>query len=101
MIVTCPRCGLAFETEATTNTRCRRCKSVVQIGRGPGKARSTPSVTDSTGPDERTDPAGDPGEDRGAGPSSPGPSPEAVTLLTAVLVAVIRDLGARRAAGAG
>lgn len=35
MIITCPRCGLVFETQATTNTRCRRCKSVVRIGSGP------------------------------------------------------------------
>lgn len=34
MTITCPRCGLAFETQATTNTRCRRCKTVVRIGSG-------------------------------------------------------------------
>lgn len=35
MTITCPRSGLAFETQATTNTRCRRCKSVVRVGSGP------------------------------------------------------------------
>jgi len=29
--VTCPACGLSFETAATTNTRCRRCRKVVNI----------------------------------------------------------------------
>ena len=38
MMITCPRCGLAFETQATTNTRCRRCKTVVRVG--PGESRS-------------------------------------------------------------
>ncbi|MDA8300240.1 MAG: hypothetical protein M0005_01550 [Actinomycetota bacterium] len=31
-VVTCPACGLSFETAATTNTRCRRCRKVVNIG---------------------------------------------------------------------
>lgn len=30
--LTCPACGLSFETTATTNTRCRRCRKVVNIG---------------------------------------------------------------------
>jgi hypothetical protein len=29
--ITCKRCGLNFETEATTNTRCRSCKTVVRV----------------------------------------------------------------------
>ncbi len=29
--ITCRRCGLSFETEATTNTRCRRCRAVVRV----------------------------------------------------------------------
>jgi hypothetical protein len=41
--ITCKRCGLSFQTEATTNTRCRSCRAVVrvpaaarnQIGSGP------------------------------------------------------------------
>jgi len=36
--ITCKRCGFSFETEATTNTRCRRCKTVVRV---PAAARST------------------------------------------------------------
>lgn len=36
--ITCPRCGLAFETQATTNTRCRRCRHVVRVGRSPARA---------------------------------------------------------------
>ena len=33
--VTCPACGVGFETAATTNTRCRRCRKVVHIGSSP------------------------------------------------------------------
>jgi hypothetical protein len=29
--ITCKRCGLSFETEATTNTRCRSCRAVVRV----------------------------------------------------------------------
>jgi hypothetical protein len=36
--ITCPRCGYRFETAARTNTRCRRCKTVVRV---PAAARST------------------------------------------------------------
>jgi hypothetical protein len=32
--ITCKRCGCAFETEATTNTRCRRCRTVVRVPAG-------------------------------------------------------------------
>jgi DNA-directed RNA polymerase subunit RPC12/RpoP len=45
--ITCKRCGFSFETEATTNTRCRRCKTVVRVSvaarnpNGPGCASST------------------------------------------------------------
>jgi hypothetical protein len=35
--ITCKRCGLSFETEATTNTRCRRCRTVVRV---PAAARN-------------------------------------------------------------
>jgi hypothetical protein len=35
--ITCKRCGLSFETEATTNTRCRRCRAVVRV---PASART-------------------------------------------------------------
>ena len=30
-IIICKRCGLSFETEATTNTRCRSCRAVVRV----------------------------------------------------------------------
>jgi hypothetical protein len=33
MSVQCRRCGHVFETAAKTNTRCRRCRTVVNIGR--------------------------------------------------------------------
>jgi hypothetical protein len=33
MMLTCPRCGHTFETRATTNTRCRRCRFVVRVPR--------------------------------------------------------------------
>jgi hypothetical protein len=36
--ITCKRCGLSFETAATTNTRCRSCRAVVRV---PAAARST------------------------------------------------------------
>ncbi len=42
--ITCKRCGLSFETEATTNTRCRRCRTVVRV---PAAARS-PNGSGST-----------------------------------------------------
>lgn len=32
MTITCPRCGLGFESRATTATRCRRCRTVVRVG---------------------------------------------------------------------
>ncbi|MGO9197346.1 MAG: hypothetical protein ACLQK4_09485 [Acidimicrobiales bacterium] len=35
--ITCKRCNLSFETEATTNTRCRRCRAVVRV---PASART-------------------------------------------------------------
>ena len=38
MTITCPRCGLAFESRATTATRCPSCRTVVHISRGGGAA---------------------------------------------------------------
>jgi hypothetical protein len=38
--ISCPRCGFRFETAARTNTRCRRCKTVVRV---PAAARRTGS----------------------------------------------------------
>jgi hypothetical protein len=35
--ITCKRCGCSFKTEATTNTRCRRCRTVVRV---PAAARN-------------------------------------------------------------
>jgi hypothetical protein len=35
--ITCKRRGCSFETEATTNTRCRRCRAVVRV---PAAART-------------------------------------------------------------
>ena len=35
--ITCKHCRLSFETEATTNTRCRRCRTVVRV---PAAARN-------------------------------------------------------------
>ncbi len=32
--IECPRCETTFETQATTATRCRSCRSVVHVGRG-------------------------------------------------------------------
>ncbi len=43
MTITCPRCGLAFETQATTTTRCRRCRHVVRVGTTP-RAASQPII---------------------------------------------------------
>jgi hypothetical protein len=43
--ITCKRCGLSFETEATTNTRCRRCRAVVRV---PAAARN-PNRSGDTG----------------------------------------------------
>ncbi len=39
MTITCPRCGLAFESRATTATRCPSCRTVVHISHGAGAAR--------------------------------------------------------------
>jgi DNA-directed RNA polymerase subunit RPC12/RpoP len=44
MQLTCPACGLTFETEATTNTRCRRCRKVINIG-----ARGRPEASTDAG----------------------------------------------------
>lgn len=43
MTITCPRCSLAFETRATTATRCPSCRAVVHISRGTSSARSRSS----------------------------------------------------------
>jgi hypothetical protein len=43
MTISCPRCGLAFDTRATTNTRCRRCKTVVRVGSGHARRFTGPT----------------------------------------------------------
>ena len=50
MQLTCPACGLTFETQATTNTRCRRCRKVVNVGAHSRPAASTFPGDDSDGP---------------------------------------------------
>ena len=39
MTITCPRCGLDFESRATTATLCPSCRAVVHISRGASTAR--------------------------------------------------------------
>ena len=34
-MITCPRCGLSFESHATTATRRRSCRYVVRVGSSP------------------------------------------------------------------
>ena len=60
MNVTCPRCGDDFETQATTATRCRSCRSVVHVGGGTGR-RSSVARRASTAWDM------EPAEDEGGG----------------------------------
>ena len=46
--ISCPRCDTTFETQATTATRCRSCRSVVHLGQrsvvgsAPAPPRSRP-----------------------------------------------------------
>jgi hypothetical protein len=49
--ITCKRCGCSFETEATTNTRCRRCRAVVRVqtaARNPNGSGRTGSTREHT-----------------------------------------------------
>ena len=62
--IACPCCGLAFETRATTATRCPSCQTVVHISRGTSSARSSPSQAQSRL--ERSYSDSDPGEGGGA-----------------------------------
>jgi len=50
MTITCPKCGFVFDTEAVTNTRCRNCRHVVNIGRRPRSAESPRSSSTSYTP---------------------------------------------------
>ena len=38
--IACPRCETTFETQATTATRCRSCRSVVHVGGRAGQRSS-------------------------------------------------------------
>jgi len=76
MTITCPHCGLAFETQATTNTRCRRCRTVVRISASAPRPAS-PAVAET-----KVDALG-----------ANGPSAEeaaaAIVALTTVVVGVL------------
>jgi DNA-directed RNA polymerase subunit RPC12/RpoP len=48
MEFTCPACGLTFDTQATTNTRCRGCRNVVNIGARSQSATSARRTSDDT-----------------------------------------------------
>ena len=48
MQLTCPTCGLNFETQATTNTRCRRCRKVINISTRPRPAPVSANTEDSS-----------------------------------------------------
>ena len=63
-MISCPRCGLAFESRATTATRCPSCRTVVHISRRTSSARSASSQAQSRV--ERSYGDGDPGEGGGA-----------------------------------
>jgi hypothetical protein len=39
--IICKRCGHSFETEATTNTRCRNCRAVVRVPPAAGTREHT------------------------------------------------------------
>jgi|GEM_PF-2165507 hypothetical protein len=46
--ITCKRCGCSFETEATTNTRCRRCRTVVRVPASAGNPNGSGSSREHT-----------------------------------------------------
>ena len=58
MTISCPRCGLAFESRATTATRCPTCRTVVHISRGPGSARGRSARSPSPARSVAHDPHG-------------------------------------------
>lgn len=68
--ITCPRCGHQFSTEARTNTRCRQCRTVVNIGRSASASR--PLYARSEGNDLDADP-----------PTLVGPAAGALALVGA------------------
>ena len=71
MTISCPRCGLAFETQATTSARSRRCKAVVRVGSGPAR------------PKVRTPAAGEPDD------APAGGVPAAVAVVVLVLAIAV------------
>ncbi len=73
--ISCPRCETTFESQATTATRCRECRSVVHVGQRTtsGTARRAPSTRREE----------EPGDDE-------GDAPDTVAL---VLVAVAVGVG--------
>jgi hypothetical protein len=54
------RCGLAFETAARTNTRCRRCRHVVNVGRSSRPTTAEPVREVDDGADELAGPESSP-----------------------------------------
>jgi hypothetical protein len=46
--ITCKRCGLSFQTQATTNTRCRRCRAVVRVPAAAGNLNGSGSRREHT-----------------------------------------------------
>lgn len=83
MTISCPRCGFAFETRATTNTRCRRCRYVVRVGYQSARLTAEPAV-------ER------PTDDAGGGVLLVVAA--AMSLLALVVPAIVRAVQRRRAA---
>ena len=59
--IACPRCDTTFETQATTATRCRECRSVVHVGAGRSRARRSPGAQHSSTPRWSTEPTDDRG----------------------------------------
>ena len=46
-VIECPRCETTFETQATTATRCRSCRTVVHVG-GRGTGQQSPALRRAT-----------------------------------------------------
>ena len=59
--IACPRCRATFETQATTATRCRECRSVVHMGAGRSRARRSTSAQHSSTTRWSTEPTDDRG----------------------------------------
>lgn len=48
MQLTCPDCGLTFETQASTNTRSRRWRKVVNVGARRTRPPTVAATSDDT-----------------------------------------------------